>query len=40
VLGLVLLDAVLATSLAGPIGLAIGLLLLPAAYVGRWVYST
>jgi hypothetical protein len=40
VFGLVVLDATLATALAGVIGLAILLLLLPAIYVGRWVYST
>jgi 4-hydroxybenzoate polyprenyltransferase len=40
ILGLVLLDAVLATALAGTVGLALVLLLLPALYVGRWVYST
>lgn len=40
ILGLVLFDAVLATALAGPIGLAIVLLLVPARILGRWVYST
>jgi len=40
ILGLVLLDAVLAMGLIGVVGLAICLLLLPAAYVGRWIYST
>ena len=40
ILGLVLLDAILATALAGPIGLAILLLLIPAKILGRWVYST
>ena len=40
ILGLVLLDAILATALAGPIGLAILLLLVPAKILGRWVYST
>jgi 4-hydroxybenzoate polyprenyltransferase len=39
-MGLVVLDAVLATALAGPIGLLILLLLLPALYLGRWIYST
>jgi len=39
-LGLVILDAVLATALAGAAGLAILLLLLPALYLGRWIYST
>ena len=40
VLGLVLLDAALATAFVGPAGLLIALLLLPARYIGRWVYST
>ncbi len=40
ILGLVLLDAILATALAGPIGLAIILLLVPARILGRWAYST
>jgi 4-hydroxybenzoate polyprenyltransferase len=40
VLGLTLLDATLATALVGVWGLAIGLLLLPARLLGRWVYST
>jgi 4-hydroxybenzoate polyprenyltransferase len=40
VFGLVILDATLATALAGVTGLAILLLLLPAIYLGRWVYST
>lgn len=40
ILGLVVLDAVLATGLAGVAGLLILLLLLPALYLGRWIYST
>ncbi len=40
IFGLVLLDAVLATALAGLGGLAIALLLLPAFYLGRQLYST
>jgi 4-hydroxybenzoate polyprenyltransferase len=40
VLGLVALDAILATALAGPVGLALVALLVPALYLGRWVYST
>jgi 4-hydroxybenzoate polyprenyltransferase len=40
VLGLVLLDAVLATSLAGIIGLSLAALLAPSYYLGRWIYST
>lgn len=39
-MGLVLLDAILATVFAGPVGLLIALLLLPALYLGRWIYST
>jgi 4-hydroxybenzoate polyprenyltransferase len=40
VLGLVLLDAVLATALVGLVGLVILVLLPPALYLGRWIYST
>jgi 4-hydroxybenzoate polyprenyltransferase len=40
VLGLVILDAVLATALVGVAGLVIVVLLFPALYLGRWVYST
>jgi 4-hydroxybenzoate polyprenyltransferase len=40
ILGLVFLDATLATALAGPAGLTILLLLVPAMYLGRWIYST
>jgi 4-hydroxybenzoate polyprenyltransferase len=40
ILGLVLLDALLASSLVGTVGLLLGLLLLPGIYLGRWVYST
>jgi len=40
ILGLVFLDAILATALAGPIGLAILLLLVPAKILGKRVYST
>jgi 4-hydroxybenzoate polyprenyltransferase len=40
VLGLVVLDAVLATSLAGTPGLGILVLLPPALYLGKWIYST
>jgi len=40
ILGLVVLDAVLATALAGPSGLVILVLLLPALYLGQWIYST
>ncbi len=39
-MGLVILDAVLATAFAGAVGLVILLLLLPALYLGRWIYST
>jgi 4-hydroxybenzoate polyprenyltransferase len=40
VLGLVMLDAVLATAFVGLPGLAILLLLPPALVLGKWVYST
>lgn len=40
IMGLVLLDAVLATAIAGNLGLIILVLLLPALYLGRWIYST
>jgi 4-hydroxybenzoate polyprenyltransferase len=40
VLGLILLDAVLGTALAGTWGILLALLLLPALYLGRRVYST
>jgi len=40
IMGLVLLDAVLATAIAGPVGLLILLLLPPALLLGRWLYST
>ncbi|MBY0460788.1 MAG: UbiA family prenyltransferase [Gemmataceae bacterium] len=40
VLGLVFLDAVLATMFVGLPGLLLVLLLLPAMWIGKWVYST
>jgi 4-hydroxybenzoate polyprenyltransferase len=40
VLGLVAFDAILATALAGNAGLVILVLLPPALYLGRWIYST
>lgn len=40
IMGLVVLDATLATVYAGPAGLAILVLLIPALYLGRWIYST
>ena len=40
VLGLVMLDAVLATAFVGLVGLLIVLLLPPALVIGKWVYST
>jgi 4-hydroxybenzoate polyprenyltransferase len=40
ILGLVALDAVLATAVAGSPGLVILVLLAPALYLGRWLYST
>lgn len=39
-LGLVVLDAVLASALSGAIGLLLLVLLLPVMYLGRWIYST
>jgi 4-hydroxybenzoate polyprenyltransferase len=39
-LGLVLLDALLASSLVGVLGLLLALLVLPGLYLGRWLYST
>jgi 4-hydroxybenzoate polyprenyltransferase len=40
ILGLVAFDAILATALVGLIGLVLLVLLLPASYLGRWLYST
>ncbi len=40
VLSLVLLDAVLASGTMGTVGLVLALLLLPAMWLGKWVYST
>jgi 4-hydroxybenzoate polyprenyltransferase len=40
ILGLVALDAILATAFVGAWGLLILLLLLPARWLGKWVYST
>jgi 4-hydroxybenzoate polyprenyltransferase len=40
VLGLVMFDAILATSLVGVIGLLLVALLLPARVLGKWLYST
>lgn len=40
ILGLVMLDAILATVFVGAPGLLIVLLLLPARWLGQWVYST
>lgn len=39
-LGLILLDAILATSLAGTEAILLAVLILPAIYLGRWLYST
>jgi 4-hydroxybenzoate polyprenyltransferase len=39
-LGLVLLDALLASSMVGTLGLLLAVLLLPGLYLGRWLYST
>jgi 4-hydroxybenzoate polyprenyltransferase len=40
VLGLIVLDAVLATAVAGTVGLTLVLLLPPALVLGKWLYST
>jgi len=40
ILGLIVLDSALATSLVGPLGLLLLVLLIPAQLLGRWVYST
>jgi 4-hydroxybenzoate polyprenyltransferase len=40
IVGLVILDATLATGLVGSPGLLLLLLLLPTLYLGRWIYST
>jgi 4-hydroxybenzoate polyprenyltransferase len=40
VLGLVMFDAILASSLVGVVGLLIALFLVPAYFLGRWMYST
>jgi 4-hydroxybenzoate polyprenyltransferase len=40
VLGLIVLDAILATAVAGTAGLALLLLLPPALVLGQWLYST
>ena len=40
IMSLVALDAVLATAVAGAAGLIILILLFPALYLGRWIYST
>jgi 4-hydroxybenzoate polyprenyltransferase len=40
IMGLVVLDAALATALSGIVGLMILILLIPALYLGRWIYST
>jgi 4-hydroxybenzoate polyprenyltransferase len=40
IMGLVVLDATLAVVYAGAAGLLILLLLVPALYLGRWIYST
>ena len=40
ILGLVLLDALLASSLVGTLGLFLAILLLPGVFLGRWIYST
>ncbi len=40
VLGLVLLDALLASALVGTLGLLLALLVVPGMVLGRWLYST
>jgi 4-hydroxybenzoate polyprenyltransferase len=40
ILGIVLLDAAMACALAGTIGILVLLFWVPAAYLGRWLYST
>jgi 4-hydroxybenzoate polyprenyltransferase len=40
VLGLIALDAIFASALAGTVGLVLLLLLPPAMYLGKWIYST
>jgi 4-hydroxybenzoate polyprenyltransferase len=40
IFGLVVLDAALASAIAGTAGLVILVLLIPALYLGRWIYST
>jgi 4-hydroxybenzoate polyprenyltransferase len=40
VLGLIVLDAVLATAVAGSVGLVLLVLLPPAVLLGQWLYST
>jgi 4-hydroxybenzoate polyprenyltransferase len=40
VLGLVLFDAILATSMVGLVGLVLVALLVPAQLLGKWIYST
>jgi len=40
ILGLVLLDALLASSLVGTLGLFLAILLIPGIFLGRWIYST
>jgi hypothetical protein len=40
ILGLVVFDTILATALVGTFGLVLLVLLPPALYLGRWIYST
>lgn len=40
IVGLVILDAILATAFVGVSGLVILVLLVPVLYLGRWIYST
>lgn len=40
ILGLILLDCILATAVAGYVGLVVLILYVPSHFLGRWVYST
>jgi 4-hydroxybenzoate polyprenyltransferase len=40
IFGLVVLDTLIALALAGSVGILILLFLIPASYLGRWIYST
>jgi hypothetical protein len=40
ILGLVVLDALLASAFVGSMGLLLAVLLIPGIILGRWIYST